>query len=72
MSTINYYINNLTKCCNEVCDKKTSCLRYSVIAKGRFKLKNGECNYFFQSNAANIFSDNKEFNDLMNMFGMKK
>jgi 5-hydroxyisourate hydrolase-like protein (transthyretin family) len=72
MSAINDYIKNLTKCCNKECNKKEACLRYSAIAKGKYKIKNNTCEYFFQSNAANMFSDNKEFNDLMNMFGMKK
>jgi len=72
MSTINYYINNLTKCCNKECNKKTNCLRYSVVAKGKYKIRNGVCNYYFESNSVNMFSDNNEFNDLMNLFGMKK
>jgi hypothetical protein len=65
MPAINDYIRNLTKCRNTDCTLKTSCLRYSATAPGRYKLRDGKCNYYFR------LSDDESIEYLKKMFGMK-
>ena len=72
MSTISNYIKSLTKCCNIKCKLKTTCLRYSTDARGRFKIRNDKCKYYFRSNANGLENNPlKDLEDLKDFFSFK-
>jgi hypothetical protein len=67
MTAINTYLNGLTKCKNQDCTVKISCLRYSITAPGRYKIRNNKCDYYFKE----VETGDAAIKQLKDMFGMK-